>query len=47
MPNTIECRITGVTAKARRHGYTLPKAATEAARQALKRLKPLKNDKTR
>ncbi|GAA3312241.1 hypothetical protein GCM10020295_83600 [Streptomyces cinereospinus] len=43
-PNTIERRITGVTAEARRHGYTVPKEATEAARRTLK---PLKLDKRR
>ncbi|MFB7576375.1 hypothetical protein [Streptomyces sp. NPDC056165] len=43
-PNTIERRITGVTSEARRTGYTVPKAATEAARRALK---PLKKDKER
>jgi hypothetical protein len=43
-PNTIERRITGVTSEARRHGYTVPKDATEAARRALK---PLKLDKRR
>ncbi|MFE4829823.1 hypothetical protein [Streptomyces sp. NPDC056672] len=43
-PNTIERRITGVTSEARRHGYTVPKEATEAARRALK---PLRLDKRR
>lgn len=43
-PNTIERRITGVTSEARRYGYTVPKAATEAARSALK---PLKKNKGR
>jgi hypothetical protein len=43
-PNTIERRITGVTSEARRHGYTVPKEATEAARRALK---PLRLDKKR
>lgn len=43
-PNTIERRITGVTAEARSRGLTVPKEATEAARSALK---PLKNDKGR
>ncbi|MFK0121622.1 hypothetical protein [Streptomyces sp. NPDC090994] len=43
-PNTIERRITGVTSEARRHGYTVPKEATEAARRTLK---PLKLDKRR
>ncbi|MGN9763060.1 hypothetical protein [Streptomyces sp. SD31] len=43
-PNSIERRITGVTSEARRFGYTVPKAATEAARRALK---PLKKDKER
>lgn len=43
-PNTIERRITGVTSEARRHGYTVPKEATEAARRALK---PLRLDEKR
>ncbi|MFF8293650.1 hypothetical protein ACF068_31200 [Streptomyces sp. NPDC016309] len=43
-PNTIERRITGVTAEARSRGYTVPKEATEAARRALK---PLRLDKKR
>ncbi|MEU4258728.1 hypothetical protein AB0B42_25245 [Streptomyces fradiae] len=43
-PNTIERRITGVTSEVRRHGYTVPKEATEAARRALK---PLRLDKRR
>jgi integrase len=44
-PNSIDRRITGVTVTARReHGVTVPKEATEAAREALK---PLKNDPTR
>ncbi|WP_331451915.1 hypothetical protein [Streptomyces sp. SS162] len=43
-PNTIERRITRVTSEVRRHGYTVPKEATEAARRALK---PLRLDKRR
>lgn len=44
-PNSIDRRITGVTVTARReYGVTVPKEATEAAREALK---PLKNDPTR
>lgn len=44
-PNSIDRRITGVTVTARReHGVTVPKEATEAAREALK---PLKNDPAR
>lgn len=44
-PNSIDRRITGVTVTARNeHGIEVPKAATVAARQALK---PLKNDPER
>lgn len=44
-PNSIDRRITGVTVTARNeHGVEVPKAATVAARQALK---PLKNDPER
>ena len=44
-PNSIDRRITGVTVTARReHGVTVPKEATEAAREALK---PLKVDPAR
>jgi integrase len=44
-PNSIDRRITGVTVTARNeHGIEVPKAATVAARQALK---PLKNDEDR
>lgn len=44
-PNSIDRRITGVTVTARReHGVTVPKEATEAAREALK---PLKLDPVR
>ncbi|MEW2415271.1 hypothetical protein AB0953_16370 [Streptomyces sp. NPDC046866] len=38
-PNSIDRRITGVTVTARAQGAEVPKAATEAARQALKPLK--------
>ncbi|MGW5124539.1 hypothetical protein ACWEQ7_10885 [Streptomyces sp. NPDC004069] len=43
-PNTIERRITGVTVEARGRGFTVPKEASRAAREALK---PLKNDRGR
>ncbi|MGW1949986.1 tyrosine-type recombinase/integrase [Streptomyces sp. NPDC001940] len=43
-PNSIDRRITGVTVTARGLGVEVPKAATVAARQALK---PLKNDPER
>lgn len=44
-PNSIDRRITGVTVTARNeHGVEVPKAATVAARKALK---PLKNDEDR
>jgi integrase len=44
-PNSIDRRITGVTVTARReHGVTVPKEATEAAREALK---PMKRDPQR
>ena len=44
-PNSIDRRITGVTVTARReHGVTVPKEATEAAREALK---PMKLDPVR
>jgi integrase len=43
-PNSIDRRITGVTVTARGLGVEVPKAATVAARQALK---PLKNDPDR
>lgn len=44
-PNSIDRRITGVTVTARNeHGVEVPKAATVAARQALK---PMKNDPER
>ncbi|MFF4763352.1 hypothetical protein [Streptomyces sp. NPDC001292] len=36
-PNTIERRITGVTVEARGRGFTVPKEASRAAREALKR----------
>ncbi|KUF17358.1 hypothetical protein [Streptomyces silvensis] len=43
-PSSIERRVTGMAAEARRYGYAVPQAARTAATRALK---PLKNDNTR